>query len=372
VVAFLLIPSRSFTQREHLALMLLTPAMFALAARSIARKPGLAMAIVAGLLAGLGASIKPHFVLAVALPAITASLCLRDWRLLLAPEAVVAGLLFSAYAVVWIVFFPAFFDQPLFLVQNTYRLYAYRWYEYFQDLSAIIFLFVVTVSSLLTVLLRRHAAVLTVAAGLAAFAIAYVEQGKGFAYHLYPVAAMAVVLAAFAIGLGAPERTRDLPKVRGLLVLGTTAMAGMMSALYSASYPDSSGLRRALLAEKAKPSLIIISFDISVNFPLTRDIGGIWSSRLQSIWISNSAAHAINRGIGAAQRARTDEAIAVERRWLAEDISRNRPDIVVFDQQAVLDQMRTGADFREAFDGNYVAGPTAQDGRFLIYRRVGS
>jgi hypothetical protein len=373
VLAFLLIPSRSFTQREHLALMLLAPAMFALAARSTSRAPGLSIAMGAGVLAGLGASIKPHFVLAVAMPALTAAAYRRDWRLLIVPETLVAGLLFISYAAAWFMFYPAFFDLPLFLVQNSYRLYSYRWHEYFNDIPALIFLFSLAASVLLAVLLRRHSSVVTLAAGLAAFALAFVEQGKGFAYHLYPVAALGLVLAAFAIALGTPEREQELPAMRGLLLLTITGMAAAMSALFSyARFPDSNGLRHALLAEKSRPSVIIISFDISVNFPLVRDIGGIWASRLQSIWISNSANHAIKRGMNPAQRARTDEAVAIERRWLAEDISRNKPDLVVFDEQAVFDQMRTGADFREAFDGKYAAGPIAQDGRFLIYRRIGS
>jgi hypothetical protein len=369
MVAFFCVPSKSFTQREHLALMLLMPAVTALAARAAGGGPGLAIALAAGLLAGIGASIKPHFTLVIALPAVAAALARRDIRLLLAPEALAAGAIFLAYAGFWAAAYPEFFGTPLFLVRNTYRLYAYRAADYLQDMPAVVFLYSMAVALALLLLLRARPAALAFGAALAAFAVAFVEQGKGFAYHLYPVAAMAFILAAFAVAMGAPEREGTLPRLRGLMFLAATTLAAVLSALYSAQYPDSSDLRRALLREKPRPSLIIMSFDIAVNFPLARNIGALWASRLQSTWISNSASHAIERGIGPEQRIRTDEAIAIERRWLAEDIAQNRPDLVVFDRRAMFDHLRAGAEFRAAFDDAYESAGTAQGGRFLIYRR---
>lgn len=369
VVAFALLPSKSFTQREHLALMLLLPAALLLAARSGGRVPSLAFCLAAGAMAGLGASIKPHFTLVVALPALTAAALRRDWRILFAPEALIAAALFLIYALFWFAAYPEFFGTPLFLIQNSYRLYALRPAEYLQDTSAAVFLFACAMALALALLLRTYAEILTFAAAMLAFAVAFVEQGKGFAYHLYPVAAMGLLLAAFAMALGRPERDGRLPALRGLILLAAAALSSGASGLYSALYPDSSGLRQALLNEKPRPKLIIIGFDIAVNFPLARNIGATWASRLQSTWISNSASHAMERGIGPEQRVRTDRAVAIERDWLAEDITRNRPDLVVFDRRAMLDHMRAGESFRAAFDPHYEQAGSAQDGRFLIFRR---
>ncbi len=69
------------------------------------------------------------------------------------------------------------------------------------------------------------------------------------------------------------------------------------------------------------------------------------------------------------QRARTEEAIRIEREWFAEDIARNKPDIVVFDHRLTYDRMRVGDSFRAAFDAAYAPAGTAQEGRFLIFRR---
>ncbi len=372
VVASLFAPTRSFTQREHLAMMLLLPTVLSLAARSASQTPGPGLAVLCGVLAGLGASIKPHFVLVVALPALAAALARRDWRILFAPETLVAAALVIAYAAVWLLAFRDFFDTPLFLINSTYRLYSYRWTDYLTDPPALVFLFATAVALILAALLRSLAPVLTIAAAVLAFAIAFVEQGKGFAYHLYPVAATGLLLVAFAIALGTPERDGRLPRVPGAALVLAASIATFMSGLYSAQYPDSEGLKRALQAEKPNPSLIIVSFDIAVNFPLTRNLGARWASRLQSIWISNSAGHAMARDLSAAQRAAAERAVSIERGWLAEDIAANRPDILVFDRRAVLDHMRRGEEFRRIFDGAYAEAGTAQDGRFIIFRRSGS
>jgi hypothetical protein len=369
-IVFGLVPSRSFTQREHLALMLVLPAVMALAARADGHVPFSQAALAAGLLAGVGASIKPHFVLAIALPALAAALVRRDWRPLFSPEAVMAGLLFTGYCIVWIVIYPAFFKEPLFLIQNSYRLYAYGWPDYLREPPAVIFLFCCVMGLHILWSQRQHKAVVVLSSGLIAFAVAFAEQGKGFAYHLYPVAGMTLLLPAFVIALGRPEREGTLPRLRAGVFMLAGAGVTALSAVYSSSYPDSSDLRRALLAEKPRPSLIVLSFDIAVNFPLAREVGGAWSSRLQSLWMSNSAGHALKRPLLPEQRSRTEQTVVMERQWLAEDIARNRPDLVVIDGTAVLDHMLSGQEFRAAFEGHYTLGSTAQSGRFLIFRRA--
>jgi hypothetical protein len=321
-------------------------------------------------MAGLGASIKPHFVLVVALPALGAAVVTRNWRVVLAPEVLAAAGVFLIYAAVWVVRYPEFFDTPLFLVANSYRLYSYAPLEYLEDLPAVIFLFCCAIGLGLTVLLVRSPEVVVVALALAGFAIAFVEQGKGFYYHLYPVAAIGLILAALAIARGAGERDGRLPPMRSLIFMAAAALGAAQSTRFSAIYPDSSGLRRAIVAEKANPSIIIMSYDIAVNFPLVRQIGATWASRLQSTWISNSAFTGIAKGLSPEQRARTERTIAIEQIWLAEDISRQKPDILVFDHKLTFDRMRASERFREAFDAHYRAIGTAQDGRFLLFRRI--
>jgi hypothetical protein len=369
-VALLLAPSKSFTQREHLALMLLLPTTLSLAGRAIGAVPSLAIALAAGVLAGLGTTIKPHFVLVVALPAVGAALLRRDWRSLFAPEVVTAALLFLAYLAIWILVFGAFFDVPMFLVANSYRLAAYSVTDYFRDLPAVTFIYCCVIALVLTVSLRSHRAVVVTALAMLGFAVAFVEQSKGFAYHLYPVAAGALILMALAIAIGGPERDGLLPPPRALFFLFLAALGVGLSARESDRYPDSAGLRQAIVAVKHRPSLLIAGFDISANFPLARQVGGTWAGRLQSTWISNTAAQVLWRDVSPEQKARTLRAMEIEREIYAEDIARNRPELVVFDQEPTFRHLRMNERFRDAFDGKYRSIGTAQGGRFLLYRRI--
>ncbi len=369
-VVFLLAPSRSFTQREHLALILLMPAVLGFSARAEGGQPPLILALVCGVAAGIGASIKPHFVLIVTLPALAAAIARRDWRLLFAPEALAAAMVFAAYVTLWITVYGAFFDLPLFLTTNTYRLYAYDPQHYLSDLPALIFLFAFVIGLMAMANSARERAIVTAGMALVGFAVAFIEQGKGFAYHLYPVASAGLIVTSLA--LGQASEAADAGRLRGLrLLFAASCLGAALSAQYSSRYPDSSDLARAITAVKQRPSLIIMTFDIAVNFPLARDIGATWASRLQSTWISNSGAHALRRGLPPEQRERTLRAMAMERDWLSQDIASNRPDIVVFDGRDMLEHMLKGDSFRQAFDGLHEAVGEAQNGRFLIYRRKG-
>jgi hypothetical protein len=371
LVALLLLPNRSFTQREHIALAALLPVAFMLAARSEGARPGLALALACGALAGLGASIKPYFVLVVALPALVAAMARRDWRVVFSTEVVAAAALFLAYAAFWLLRYPAFFGDVWFVTVNSYRLYAFGVLDYFRALPAVVMLAVLAGAALILTRTAGRPAALALAAALVAFALAFIEQGKGFAYHLYPVAGLSLILAAFAAQLREPDGQPLLPSVTALLCALVVSGAGAVSARLSAEYPDSAELQRAITAVKPKPALIVMGFDIAVNFPLARNLGATWASRLQSTWISNSAGHALKRGLSPEQRARTERAVALETGWMIEDVEKNRPDVIVFDTTSALDHIRNDPRFKAAFDGRYAPAGTAQGGRFEIFRRTG-
>jgi hypothetical protein len=369
LVALLLVPGRSFTQREHIALAALLPAVLLLAARAEGGRPGMGLALVCGALAGLGACIKPHFVLVLAIPALAASVAQRNWRILVAPETVAAAALFAAYVVVWLWRYPAFFGDIWFATINSYRLYRFGLAEYIRLGPALMALLIGL--ALVLARTRRRPALACLVAALAAFAIAFVEQGKGFAYHLYPVAALGLVIAAFAALLRASDGRPAAPLPTALAATMLLAGVAAFSARQSAEYPDSTELGSAIVAVKAKPSLIIMGFDIAVNFPLARNLRANWSSRLQSTWISNTAGHAVKLDLTPEQRARTTRAVALEAEWMIDDVVRNKPDVLVLDTISPLDHIRNDPRFRAALDGSYALAGSAQDGRFAIYRRVG-
>ena len=70
IFAFAFLPGFSFAEREHIACLLVLPMLATLAARATDRAPGMLASIVAGLFAGGAMAIKPHFALAIVLPAL--------------------------------------------------------------------------------------------------------------------------------------------------------------------------------------------------------------------------------------------------------------------------------------------------------------
>jgi hypothetical protein len=371
-MVYIVMPAKTFTQREHMALMLLLPTVFCLAARSTGARPAFMLAAACGVIAGVGAAIKPHFVLAVTLPAFTAAAARRDWRMLLAPEALIAGVVCIGYAAAWVAFYPAFFELPMFMTTNSYRLDRYRFREVIADHIWLVAGAAVVVLAGLIAAARKQPAVTTLGAAVIAFLAAHIEQGKGFAYHLYPVLGSALILVLFAMALPGPIATGVAAKFRAMLVLLGVLSAAFFSWGFSMAYPDSRELRQAIAAVKQRPSLIILTFDIAINFPLARRIEARWASRLQSTWASNSAGHALRKDLSDAQRALTLRTITLERELITQDVAQNRPDVIVFDGEFMLDHMRGSAEFRAAFDGLYAQAGSAEAGRFLIYRRVGS
>jgi len=101
VLAFLfaIFPSAVFGQREHIAVIAMTPFVAFAAIRWRGLAPG-PVAILAGLGAGLGMSLKPYLTLVVGLPIILCVLRQRSIRPLFTPEACAAAAVVIGYAAV--------------------------------------------------------------------------------------------------------------------------------------------------------------------------------------------------------------------------------------------------------------------------------
>ena len=110
VFALIVTPGLSFAEREHLASFLVLPALSIYAARASNAPARLSHAIIAGLLAGVAMSIKPHFCLALGFP-ILALIGLRKslWPAFGAENLVATGVV-VAFVAATFAFFPGFFD----------------------------------------------------------------------------------------------------------------------------------------------------------------------------------------------------------------------------------------------------------------------
>jgi hypothetical protein len=114
-----ILPGSVFGQREHIAVIALTPFVAITAIRWRSLDPG-PVAILIGLGAGLAMSIKPFFALVIGLPIIVAIVRQRSIRPLLTAEAAVAAVAAISYAVVVAIIFPAYLFSYAPMVTEAY------------------------------------------------------------------------------------------------------------------------------------------------------------------------------------------------------------------------------------------------------------
>jgi hypothetical protein len=183
-------------QREHLFVLLYVPYLFLRILRH--RDGSIAgwLALLLGVQAGIGAALKPHFLLEASGVEIALLLISRRWRTLARPENYAVVAVIAAYAVHWL-FVPAamreaFFCRWLPLVRRGYDAYNVPYFEAADTLISSPISLAALGGALLAALrctrrrwpLRHH---LTALATLAGMALAMIFlQSKGWSYHRIP------------------------------------------------------------------------------------------------------------------------------------------------------------------------------------------
>jgi hypothetical protein len=263
--AIFLLPGSAFAERDHFGLIFALPVFAILPARALSRPVDAHWAIAGGLGAGCMLCLRPHYVLALAPPALYA-LYRSGWRGAAAclPEVAACALVLATYAATVVFFFPHFITDAIPLVTAVYVrdrapfgwLFAQAWFLVWISLAGALW---GTRRSLIASMPAQFLA-LASAGALAC----YLLQGKGWAYHLY--VADALMLASFTIanraalrltGLDAPILAPALGVVSGLLVFTFLAQAEIPFVL----------LRYSLL-----PGLVILSVRLALAPPDDLDL----------------------------------------------------------------------------------------------------
>lgn len=313
-VVLLILPAMTYSQREHAALIAMIPVLFGLARRLAGLGIGPAASVALGLCAGLSMAIKPHFALALLLPACFVAWRERSFAIAGSPTALVAMACFSAYAAAVFLVTPAFVHDVAPLVAKTYLP--------LRDITAAatgaialvwLGLFALAVSA------RREGDDLWAVAVLAGcgFFGAAVIQGKGWSYHFLP----AIGCLSIAVALGA---SRFGPVARlaamGLFIFAFIGLAqGVDRVRIDAALAGRPGLRVAALKS-----------DIALAHPLVRRIGGVYVQSVCSNWIAASALPRLLRaGLDGAERRDLEAAVARERAILRDDLRRGQPDVIL-------------------------------------------
>jgi hypothetical protein len=330
-VILAILPTKTFGQREQIAVVELLPLLALYAVRMKGESPPFWAVLAAGIGAGLAVSFKPHFVIGVVCGLAALTIYARSWRFLFAPENFIAGGIGAAYLLCTIAFYPAYFSAIVPLVRDIYILVGVSALEMIRTPAVPIW----AAATFAALVLKRGGRIDSTLTLLLAtsfgFVLVYFLQGKGWPYHSYPMIAFAMLGLSYALAVRGP-RTRAL----GLFGMATLAVTFVQSILWFNWAFDKAFDARPLWASIASlgphPKILAITGEPGLGHPMTRALQGTWVSRQQGLWV---AAYLRNPRNGLAldpQRKAALEAYAAkERAMLIEDIRKNQPTVVLID-----------------------------------------
>ena len=327
-LVLMVMPGSSFAEREHFALIGTLPMLAASAVRAVrgnGGKPGRWEAIAAGMGGGLAMAIKPHFALALLLPALGVAWRRRSVAPLLSTENFVAGGIVAGFWSLSAWLFPAFFTTMLPLAELVYAGDRLGWLLLVFGRPTWPFWGVLAVT---LILYRRQLDdpwFATLLLGALGFFLAYLAQGKGFTYQLLPAEAVATLalLLAFATGNAASGWRGAIPGLVAVLVVALPVLAGaappqQREDLAALLRPYGQGLR-----------LLNLTPELETASPLERMIGARLVSSGPFPWMALGAIR-LERADPPPDRLPALRAIEQrERELLLADLVRGAPDIIL-------------------------------------------
>ncbi len=370
-------------QREHLFVLMYVPYLFLRVLRYRRGSVAVWFAVLLGLQAGVGVSLKPHFLLSAAAVEVVLLLGRRCWRTVLQPECLALAGVVSAYAAHWL-FVPvamreAFFCRWLPLVCHGYGAFDASCRDIAADLLASPFSaagLVGVLAALLLLFTRRRLRLRLHLAALATLALGGMAmlclQHKGFTYHRIPFDA-AALLCLLMVGLSTGEATsvafrsakvacfrgakgdrsresgrspcrREMPLEcsRGALrkCLVFCVAAGALAVWFierpGSARPDTAdyaALRR-IVAERTRPGdrVLVMATSVRPAYPMLLQLGCRPGSRYSTAGVVALVYAGVQPPTGPAAYHRHGEATAEERRVLDEyrdDVSRYQPRLIL-------------------------------------------
>jgi hypothetical protein len=303
VLAFglFLMPGNDFGEREHLLVALALPYVLLAVGRAGGRPATGGGAVAAGVFAGIGLALKPHFLLVWAAIEGYAAWRLRARRP--SDEALGTAAVLALYLAGVAVLTPQYFGLVKLLGP------AYAGYGYDPFLHVLITAPGTPLCALAVLswaALRREAkhgvlwTVLLVA--LVTSFVAAAAQQKGWSYHFYPARVFALALLALAVFDVRRPFTRMLQRVyaaAAFAALGTSVLSSLNAGVIRIRHGDAAreAEQRQLdelvgaVRRHVPPggSLYALSYTIGSGFPLVNYSGVRWASRFPHLWIIEAA-----------------------------------------------------------------------------------
>jgi hypothetical protein len=292
-VAGVCLPAHDFAQREHQLVLLLSPYILWLAIAQDGKHMPLALRIAIAAWAGVGVSLKPHFVGAWALCELSVALLDRAPRRLMRAEVLTVAAVITLYGLALLAITPEY----LRVVESVGPLYLRMHIRPPTD----VLLRPESLASMAALVLAwnsRHRGAagriaLTFAIAATAFVIAVVVQGKGFDYHYYPVFAFAVVsglttLYASDRTTGGVARTIPAYALAGALLLlallriAVGVVLGEENRRLTAAYGYMARVR-ASHGAGGGGNLVVLTTRVQHAFPMATYLGLGWPLRVPAL-----------------------------------------------------------------------------------------
>jgi hypothetical protein len=322
------LPMHVFAQREHMAMLTFLPALAVYAMRSNREPLPLWAILIAGVGAGITLAFKPFFTVPAALCILFAAIRARSWLTLFVPENIIAAVLVITVSISTYIFYPEYFTVTYPLVRDTYLSWSMPASVIFLNDATLVFA-VAMVSVLLA--RRKHPSdslLLVAALASIGFAVSFFLQRRGWAYHSYPMVAVALLAMGYALTGAAGSRSRRGEAVSAF-VLAVTFVVGMQW-FYAGVYVGP--IRQAVEGLMPHPRILVLSGEAAIGHPLVRDINGVWVSRQENLWIREFVRLTRERTVvDAATDAKLNDYLALERKWLIEDFKKLPPDLILVD-----------------------------------------
>lgn len=369
-----LYPGNAFSQREHIGMALFLPMLVLMAWRARldgSTRPGIGIALVAGLSGSVLLLVKPHYAVMIIVPTLLTCWRHRSLRPIVAVEHWAIGAICTAYLAAVLLIHPEFLRDIYPALADTYLRV--------RRVDAVVSLYGASagVLALLVWLLWPRARIpelASVAALSAASAlIPLVWQGKGWPYHAYP----AFFCATFALtclhagalsanGEATPFRFPLFAKLSSVLV--ATGILVSFPPFWPSQKPNADTIA-AIQAATDRPSIALIGPDIASGHPLTRMVAGRWVSVHASDWLGVTAQHLAAISVRPGDEADVEhyaDMLDAFGRNKRDELLTHRPDLIVIqqDQDFWLDLLRQRYGLAEIMTGYRLL---AEDAAVKVY-----
>jgi len=327
IVVLAVLPSRTFDQREHMAIIFALPFFATLIARASGADVGAGLRVAAGLCAALMMSIKPYFALMVA-AAVPYLLLRLGWKKFLASiELYAAAGFVLIYVALIAICLPVYLSRIAPIAAAVYVPVRAPLPMLALNQGAILW------AGLAVVLLafgrgrlKEPLIAIPALASLGAI-VSFFLQGKGWPYQAYP----ALALIAFAVApivlraLAMPPRANVVAAAASAVAL---AFGFILLSPQGATAPEP--IEKIVAALAPHPKILVIGPNIALGHPLTRRVSGEWVGTPNCLWITAMAKYLLRHGpVDTATRARFEAYMRFERETLVSDIRNRTPDAIL-------------------------------------------